>query len=288
MSTTINKYRVWCNTESAWVETWDNHEPTVCPNNIEHEINTSKTVSIDAVTQEMPFSYIDNNKIAVHSSAKPYYPGGMTYVIWAGAGDDMNIANDGIGKGEIIQFNMTPGVAVQKKRMQFNPAHGRVWIHQGYIRFEGGGMGDHIEADVVALATPLQTVANLTLVVDNHWVKYNPVSGTHGFADASKITLIPRTFEKDGDWDWDGTSLTPNMAGIGGFKISDVEKLVQRYVNKLTVRGNCYTLSPLTSHDTTELPANYVLEFTADNVSDTTWFADILVEIYRERTWVTN
>lgn len=39
--TTVNKYRIYCNTENAWVETWAESEPTVCPNNNGHSVNNN-------------------------------------------------------------------------------------------------------------------------------------------------------------------------------------------------------------------------------------------------------
>ncbi len=281
MSTTINKYRVWCNTESTWVETWDSQEPTLCPNHNEHEINTSKTVSIDSVTQEFPKSDIDNFRMAVHVSAKPVLPNKTTYVVWTGAGDDM--VNNLIGDGDLLQFNLVPGIPSQSIRAQFLPQHGRVWIHQGYIKFQDGGLGDYLEATVVAIATPIQTAAYLNLEIVGEWLVPS-ANGTHGFADPSKISLIPRTFSKDGYWDFDGTNLTPNLTGTGEYHISHIDQVIHRYVNKVPTRGICENYIPLTSHDTSEIPTNYCLELTAHNVSNTSWWADIILEIYRERT----
>ena len=43
----VNKYRLWCETEQAYVYTWGEEEPTLCPNNSAHTIDSSKT-AIDA------------------------------------------------------------------------------------------------------------------------------------------------------------------------------------------------------------------------------------------------
>jgi len=40
---TVYKYRVWCNTESGWQYVWAEEEPTVCPNNTGHTIDSDKT-----------------------------------------------------------------------------------------------------------------------------------------------------------------------------------------------------------------------------------------------------
>ena len=57
MATLIHKYRVWCDTESAYVETWDETEPTDCPNNNAHSIDTTKT----SVLEEASTSIVDVN-----------------------------------------------------------------------------------------------------------------------------------------------------------------------------------------------------------------------------------
>ena len=49
MATEVNQYRVWCNDEAAYVYTWDSVEPTVCPNNNTHIINTSLTTIVNTV-----------------------------------------------------------------------------------------------------------------------------------------------------------------------------------------------------------------------------------------------
>ena len=50
MTTEINKYRVYCNDEAGYAYTWESVEPTVCPNNNGHTINTSLTTIIQTVS----------------------------------------------------------------------------------------------------------------------------------------------------------------------------------------------------------------------------------------------
>ena len=39
------KYRIWCVTEAAWVGSgWTESVPTLCPNNVAHTIDSSKTI----------------------------------------------------------------------------------------------------------------------------------------------------------------------------------------------------------------------------------------------------
>jgi len=57
MTTEVYKYRIWCVTENAYVYSWGTVEPTTCPNNPAHTIDTNsitivETVSTTAVTAE--------------------------------------------------------------------------------------------------------------------------------------------------------------------------------------------------------------------------------------------
>ena len=47
---TLNRYRIYCDTESDYVYTWDESTPTVCPNNNSHTINSTLTVIVDTVS----------------------------------------------------------------------------------------------------------------------------------------------------------------------------------------------------------------------------------------------
>lgn len=283
-TSTIYKWRVWCNTDNDWYEVWNPIEPSNCPQNSAHTIDETKTVIIDTISSTFPLSDV-GDKIAVHSSPKPTEAGATTYVVWTGAGDDLTTDPHTLGEGELLQFQLTPGTSVLIKDFKCSPSFGKIWIHEAYLSYDDAGFGDYITAFVVAPASPLQTVANLSLYLDGHWVKPVPMDGsitpTHGFA--ANPSLLPRTFSHDGDWDWDGYQLTPNYAGGGGFKISDEDKYVHRFVNKIPIHGtNPYFT--LTSDESSLLPPGYFLRVQAHNVSDTTWNASVFLEIYREMT----
>jgi len=47
----VNKYRVWCSTEGAYVYGWGVTEPTTCPTDTAHTIDSTKT-TIDATVEE--------------------------------------------------------------------------------------------------------------------------------------------------------------------------------------------------------------------------------------------
>lgn len=293
MTSIVHKYRVWCDTDGKYVTVWGESEPTSCPENTGHTIDTTKTTILQTISEDFPTSDLDGKKVAVHPSYKPKVDDGTTYAIWTGAGDDLSAPSESnISDGDLLFFHMTPqtGSPLIKqtvtKDVKWDPAHGRVWLHEGYLKFANGGEGDYISADVVASATPLQTAANLELVVENNWVKYavgSPNPATHGWAGTP--VLVPRSYSKDGDWDYDGVNLTPNFTGTGGYKISDIERVVHRFVNKVPCYMDCATYFSMTSDETTEIPAGYFLRIHARNESNTNWTACVLMEIYRERTY---
>ncbi len=250
-------------------------------------LEPSKGWKIISRTQQLPLSDIDEGKkLAVHPSYKPRLESGTTYAVWTGAGDDVVSDPSVIGGGDLLHFVADTGTAEVVKEIRFDhDAFGRVWVHEAYLKFNGGGEGDYISADVMATGAPLQTVANLDLVIDGDLVKFapgGPGTGTHGFADTP--TLVPRTYSMDGDWDYDGENLTPNMLGEGEYQIRTVDTAIHRYVNKIPCYGSCPNYFSMTSDETAELRAGYFLRVNMHNVSDTNWHASIIMEIYRERT----
>lgn len=283
----VNKYRVWCNTDSKYVEQWNDEEPIACSDNNAHSIDPDKTVIIEELESQFPLSDIDGNKIIVHPSYKPRISGEKTtYAVWTGAGDDVDSSPSVIGGADLLNFSQTTGNPKTSKDVKFDHvSFGRVWIHEAYIKFSDGGDTDYISANIMADATQLQTSVNLDLVIDGNFVKFAPGgagTGTHGFAGTP--ILLPRSYSKDGDWNYDGVTLIPNMAGTGGFKISNTEISVNRYINKIPCSGSCATYFSMTSDETAELPPGYFIKIDCYNVSDTNWNASVMIEIYRERT----
>lgn len=228
----------------------------------------------------------ETNKLAVQASAKPMLSDNQTYVVWAGAGDDLTTGEP--GGGEALDFMMVPDVPYVSKDLKFHPMHGRVWLNEGYVRYENAGPGDYAEALTIAPASVLQQVANLDLVVENNKVKYStggPGTGTHGFA--ANPVLLPRLFKKDGHWDYsEQTGLVPNFEGTGEYNISDIEQVIYRYFNRIPCHGTTHNYFNMASDDTAEMPQPYFMRITFHNVSNTTWNAQVFLEMYREDTVV--
>lgn len=239
------------------------------------------------VVSGIPLSAMDGEKLAVHSSYKPYLAGTTTYAVWTGSGDDLETGI--MCDGPLLEFNCVPGVPEIVIDAKFDQVtNGRVWIHEGYLKFEGGGTGDYMDAKIIGTPTPVQTSVYLNLELDGTWIvpaSGGPGTGTHGFADPSKIVLLPRTYSSDGSWDFDGVNLIPNLTQTGKFRLSTIEVPVNKYMNKLPTKGTCSSYFSMTSDSTTELYANYFMRLTAHNISNTSWFSTVIMEIYRERTF---
>ena len=242
------------------------------------------------VVDDFPKSTIDGKKLAVHTSYKPEIPEATTYAIWTGAGDDMTAGASGNGNGPLLQINTAVGVPETSVNIEFNhDIFGRVWIHEAYIKYINGGLGDYVSSEVYAYGVPVQEVENLDLILDGDYIKYSPQgpgTGTHGFADVNKITVIDRSYSDDGDWNWDEENgLTPNFAGEGAYKISTVDKVVHRFINKIPCLGTSATYFSLSSDETTELKKGYYAKLTAHNVSNTEWSVSALMELFRVVTY---
>lgn len=235
---------------------------------------------------QLPFSDIGiKEKIAVHTSYKPNtLTDTQIYAMWTGCGDDMG--NAGVGEGPRLEFQMTPGNPTESVIMEFHPDNGRVWLHEGYVQFTNAGFGDCMTAEIRARGCTLQTSANLDLVLTGNWVSFAPGgagTGTHGFADAN-LALIPQTFTKDGEWDYDEVNgLVPNLAGTGGYRIAIVDKTVHKFINEIPFFGTSSYVE-FSSDETSELRANYYIRLKCYNNSDTTWNLCAFIECYRERT----
>lgn len=240
----------------------------------------------------LPRSNLDLTKIAVHASPKPITEK-STYAVWSGAGDDMSGSpidhENNLGAGPLLSFSLSPGTSHQCVDMEFDPVHGRVWVHEGYAKFEGASHGDYFDAYIMAYASFFQPYVNLIGYLEDNWFIPAVPGGSPDMAQlgfATTPVLIPRTYVMDGDWDYDedtGT-LSPNFTKTGEYKISDVVRPVHKYVNKVPATGSAYPYTTMSSDETAELNEGYFIRITAHNVSDTSWTASVFIEMYRERT----
>jgi hypothetical protein len=227
------------------------------------------------------------NKVAVHASSKPMVPNKSFYATWVGAGDDPDTG--AIAEGDMLVFDIPESQdnTTVSKIVKFHPSNGEVYLYDGYIKWQGAGVGDYCTVEVIAEASQLQTMANLDLIVENNWVKYaGPGMGTHGFGGMP--VLVPRAFSRDGDWDFStATGLVPNFEGNGSFKISDIERTVHTFVNKMPLLGDSANYLELNSEESTFLPPGFYIKVHVHNASPGNVQATVLMYIYRQQTTIT-
>lgn len=69
----MSKYRIWCDTEAAYVYVWSNVEPTTCPNDGGHTIDPTKTaiVEVSRVTLDQRMTKLENvNRVTTRLSMR--------------------------------------------------------------------------------------------------------------------------------------------------------------------------------------------------------------------------
>jgi len=283
MADTIYKWRIWCSTDGRWVEGWSKELPSQCFENHTHTIDTSKTTSIDSISQNLPLIDL-GNRLSVHSTPRPMSGSNALFSYWTGAGDDL--VNHVVGGGPPTIFSLTTGVASQSIEVEFDPIFGQVFIHEGYFMCQGAELGDYVDAEIVAHASPLSSLApHKDLVLDNDgFALYSTGgsdTGTTGFAGTPR--LIPRYFTKDGDWDYNGTSLTPNFLKTGMYKIKSTEYIVHRFMNHVGLLSTSSYIR-MVSAESTELPAGYFIRITCYNVSNSDWQGMAMITAFRDST----
>lgn len=95
-SKTLNKYRLWCETEERPVYTWAEREPTQCPNGAEHVLGAGSVVELERVSESV-----------THVSNLPLSPF-----------DRLLTAED------TLQLNLKPGCGISALRDEVRTANG--------------------------------------------------------------------------------------------------------------------------------------------------------------------
>jgi hypothetical protein len=260
------------------------HEDIIVNNGIKN-LNPSEGWKWFLGNADLPRSEV-GDKLWVHSSAKPIVDGKMFYSQWIGAGD--NVEEHLLGQGPLAVIQNTPGTPKAHIDFVFDESFGDVYIHEGFAMWENAKLGDSLNALIVAEGTHLQQSVNLDLILDEDgYVLYSqsgPGTGTHGFA--SPPYLLPRSYSKDGDWDYsEQNGLTPNFTKTGGYKICANEATVHRFINRIPVLGTNTDALRLVSEDTFKVPHGYFLRLECNNASNSDWTAAFIITAYRERTF---
>ena len=238
---------------------------------------------------------IDNEggKLAINPTSRPIIKGIPLSTTFCGVGDDLT--NHVMGAGNILSITTEVGVVKKFVDVEFDPIFGKVFIQEGYARWNNAGMGDAISISIFAKASPLQTLTNLNLELDNSiatapkikFASGGPGTGTHGFAGVPVLTPAnegPSVWgTKRGWWDYSiDNGLVPNNDQMGEYDMYTTSVELGRFVNKIPILGTSDSYNMVRSSDYAEIPANYFIRFYTHNNSNTVWNAFAFLTLFRE------
>ena len=268
----LSRYRVRCTTDDKWEFIWlpvDEPEPTSCPANPAHGIDSAKTAIVGKSGGSNPMTS-DNRPIVLTSrfsgSLDPYF---------AGCADDPSLGR-GKGLDFILDWTSAPGSPDDKVAdWSFNDW---VKVAGGNVVWTGGNPGDHVSfrmyapATVVTAASPANTGnCNLTNAGGYNLITAAAGDGTHDVADANKVPIpsLDANGDPSGHWDWDSPdegkgSVVAAAAGSGGVNLLDIDTpLVKWIVHLQTIGSGIRPIKPET--ETRKVYPHWKFEVTAHN-----------------------
>lgn len=212
---TLHKYRVYCSTESDYFETWDEVEPSYCPNNNGHTIDADKTSITQTVTSNVKRTYLDG-KQWVHESSRPLGTGS----VFTFKGDAITSNND-IKGGVKFKIVHTSGGADTAIYMDFNCVENETYIHEGYIKWSGADE-DELILDIVPKTTDYTTGGtNTNYQLYNYDTMIIPADGDGTIVvDSGDIVLVECPLNMDtglrpaGFWNADYSETTHTFSNI--------------------------------------------------------------------------
>jgi hypothetical protein len=150
----INKYRIYCETESLYVYEWAETEPTDCPNNNTHTITTSATTIVDTIdtygTSDSAGRLLvnNNNKVNLFGDAtsvqyspviQNYSPYGVLsnqlYTSDVGSGGTIISNANGI-ETDIKTTTTANSYAILKSKKVLKYRPGFTYVYRGNVRFD--------------------------------------------------------------------------------------------------------------------------------------------------------
>ena len=291
MSTNLYKYRIWCETESAWVRTWAEEQPTACPNNNEHTINENK-ITVTRKKEIIP-PQDRSGKQRVHQTSRKL----GTRIMWIGLGDDpSDVHKVGGGQAFDIQHDIGEGDP-ESIYIDFNIVNNETWLHEGYITWKDCDM-DRLTLEMVPRVTAGQAGTNTNYNLYGGYMVI-PAAGDGTFDLTADITdpnagLIMMPDNDLGEaptafWNADynsSTKLYENISaapsGNGRYNMFSVEITFARFLNHMPLLGNGFL--GLNSSDTDQMGHGMRLKMIADtneSVDDHKWAVACLMCMHR-------
>jgi hypothetical protein len=232
MSAIVKKYRVHCDTEPADHVVWSTTEPTTCPINAAHTIDSAKTVIIGGAGASQSVSF-KNPDVPHDLDGKPVFvmsPSTRGWRTWlCGAGDQLTPTVKR-GKGEIALMTFTVGNGEEiTKELQFAEP---IEVHDGQGTWRpvaDWDLGDVLEVSVTSPATSVIAngggTGNCNLVDLGGYNAVVPAAGDGAYdLDVPVPLLVDDEQEPDGYWDVDKVTgvVTAALPGEGNCSLLDI------------------------------------------------------------------
>jgi hypothetical protein len=209
-----------------------------------------------------PLAY--DNKMIVYASPRPLAP--KTYTHYVGRGDDLQSSLHGESD---VQFAITCSGAYEEVDFKFI-SDGMVYIRGASFGWENCAWGTEVSAEMYSDLTPLYTAASGNLYDVNAYHRIyipmdeygTPSGGLYSFAgNPVPVPALDANGNPTGYWDVsaDGLSLSYNSTLSGAYDLYDVEVQVARFVQKIPLYGNNYSLKSLESDDVEYVPPGYFM-----------------------------
>jgi hypothetical protein len=229
----VNKYRIWCETDSKYVHQWAEAEPTICPEDTAHSIDASKTSIVEkklddpATADGIPLRAIDGPREATDKKTvvvvSPATENWKTFITSCGDNASPTPPDSGRGTGDQILIETlatNPNDHPYQKDVQFVEP---IELHDGQVSWspvENFDVHDRFSLCAVLAATPVSAGGaqncNLVEVATgvNIIVPVTPGTGTHEVAVAN-VVPVP-TDDENGYWDVDYESGMVSIGAVSG------------------------------------------------------------------------
>lgn len=287
----LNKYKIFCNTENAWVidSAWRESPLISCPNNTAHVIN-NESIIVDSTTEtivSLSGAKHPDGRPSVYATPRP----AGTYTHFTSYGD----LNEVIGQGNPVIHLHRPSQQLDKSLyLDFHTIDNKTFIHDAFVSYQTCQF-DSLECHIVP---KVQTYTNTTTgnfnIDPSSGIIIPAIPGT-GLVDLTghPIRLVEMTTNVPKFWDgtWDPTlksfiNLIPKPNGDGKFNMFTTE------VKFLTLARWVFIgdgIIKLNSTDSERLGHGMRIKFDFStyidsNIFDHQWLISIVFHLFREKT----
>lgn len=288
----LYKYRVWCNDENSWLESWGIEEPTTCPNNSAHTIDTNKTTIVQKKKDLGPVDI--SGKQRVHQTSRKL---GLR-VMWTGIGDDTTDLHSVGGGTPFVMSHVIGEPQPEEIYIDYNMVHNETWLHEGYVTWKSCNM-DTLTLEMVSRATETQVGTNTNYNLYGGYLIV-PAAG-NGTIDVTADITDPNAglvYMPDNDlgesptafWnaDYNPTTklyenITPAPSGNGRYNMFPFEMVFARFLNRMPLLGDGFIA--LNSSDTDRMGHGMRLKMIGGtNQADHDWSVACLMCLHREKS----